>query len=95
MYATRRPSIRRQVVGTFDATKEIPLARRSRIFLRFSCSQVGLSRRLFLLVVDAAVAFLTSSASNSRSHCHEKREDSGTGKKKGRRTVDTSLFAGA
>lgn len=50
MYATRRPSTRRQVVGTFDVTKETAGAEVGD-FPPFFCSrQVGLSRRLLLFV---------------------------------------------
>jgi len=101
MYATRRPSTRQQVIGTFDVTKETAGAEVGD-FLSFFllASQVGLAYRLFLFVVNAATVFLTSLASNSCS-CYCKKEKTawkrgGTGKKRWRqRTVGAPLFAGA
>lgn len=77
MYATRRPStLHRQVVGTFDVTKETAGAEVGDFPPFFYPRQVGLSRHLFLFV-DAATAFLTSPTSNSRSYCREKKRGEG------------------
>lgn len=80
MYATRRPSTRRRVVGTFDVTKETAGAEVGDFPPFFYSRQVGLSRRLFLFVDARPLPSLLRRRANSRSYCCGKKKER---KKKG------------